>query len=185
MKPDKGNGIVILKRSDYLSSVESLLNKYNEQLLFILYEKHSPQLIISKDCLEKQNLTNILEASRCNTVKRAAAIICEDVTHVINEAPTMPWPPTIESLKSDARNPPATLALFYNHLLSAANSHHVTSSATDCYVASFSQDVMYAVSHGDFVTLKHATLGLGPHSLTGQKLPLVVLSRLGHSINYD
>lgn len=35
------------------------------------------------------------------------------------------------------------------------------------------------------MTLKHATMGLGLHSLTGQKLPLVVLSRLGHSINYD
>ena len=154
-------------------------------MLFISYEQHSPQLVISKDCLEKQNLTNILEMSRCNTVKRAAAILREDVTNVINEATTLPWPPTIQSLKSDARNPPATLALFYNHLLSAANSHHVASSTTDRYVASFSQDVMHAVSHGDFVTLKHATLGLGLHSLTGQKLPLVVLSRLGHSINYD
>ena len=164
---------------------QRLLNEYKEQLLFISYEKHSPQLVISKDCLEKQNLTNILETSRCNTVKRAAAILREDVTNVINEASTLPWPPTIESLKSDDRNPPATLALFYNHLLSAANSHHAASSTTERYVTSFSQDVMHAVSHGDFVALKHATMGLGLHSLTGQKLPLVVLSRLGHSINYD
>ena len=44
---------------------------------------------------------------------------------------------------------------------------------------------MHPGSHGDFVTLKHATMELGLHSLTGQKLPLVVLSRFGHSINYD
>ena len=69
-------------------------------------------------------------------------------------------PPTIESLKSDDRNPPATLALFYNHLLSAANSHHAASSTTERYVTSFSQDVMHAVSHGDFVTLKHEQWGL-------------------------
>ena len=54
---------------------QRLLNEDKEQLLFISYEKHSPQLVISKDCLEKQNLTNILETSRCNTVKRAAAIL--------------------------------------------------------------------------------------------------------------
>ena len=125
------------------------------------------------------------ETSRCNTVKRAAAILREDVTNVINEASTLPWPPTIESLKSDDRNPSGTLALFYNHLLSAANSHHAVSSTTERYVTPFSQDVMHTVLHGDFVTLKHATMGLGLHSLTGQKLPLVVLSRLGHSINYD
>ena len=83
--------------------------------------------------MEKQNLINILETSRCNTVKRAAAILREDV----------------ESLKSDDR----TLALFFNHLLSAANSHHAASSTTERYVTSFSQDVMHAVLHEDFVTL--------------------------------
>ena len=46
---------------------QRLLNKYKEKLLFISYEQHYPQLEISKDCLEKQNLTNILELSRCNT----------------------------------------------------------------------------------------------------------------------
>ena len=61
---------------------QRLFNEYTEQLLFISYEKHSPQLVISKDCLEKQNLTNILETSRCNTVKRVAAILPEDVTNV-------------------------------------------------------------------------------------------------------
>ena len=44
---------------------------------------------------------------------------------------------------------------------------------------------MYAVSKGEFLTLKHASVGLGLHSLTGQKLPLQVLSRLGHSMIYD
>ena len=39
---------------------QRLLNKYKEKLLFISYEQHSPQLVISKDCLEKQNLTNIV-----------------------------------------------------------------------------------------------------------------------------
>ncbi len=118
-------------------------------------------------------------------VKKAALILHKVVTKVVNKAPMIAWPPTVESLKSAARNPPATLTLFYNHLLSASKSKHITSSTTNCLVDSFSQDVMHAVSHGDFVTLKHAMIGLGLHSLTGQKLPLVVLSRLGHSINYD
>ena len=44
---------------------------------------------------------------------------------------------------------------------------------------------MYAVPKGEFLTLKHASVGLGLHSLTGQKLPLQVLSRLRHSMTYD
>ena len=44
---------------------------------------------------------------------------------------------------------------------------------------------MYAVSKGEFLTLKYASVGLGLHSLTGQKLPFQVLSRLGHCMTYD
>ena len=44
---------------------------------------------------------------------------------------------------------------------------------------------MYAVSKREFLTLKHASVGLGLHSLTGQKLSLQVLSQLEHSMTYD
>jgi hypothetical protein len=39
---------------------QRLLNKYKERLLFILYEQHYPQLVISKDWFG--------EMSRCNTL---------------------------------------------------------------------------------------------------------------------
>ena len=32
---------------------------------------------------------------------------------------------------------------------------------------------------------KHTSVGLGLHSMTGQKLPIAILARLGHSITYD
>lgn len=35
------------------------------------------------------------------------------------------------------------------------------------------------------MTLKHTSIGLGLHSLTGQKLPFNILARLGHSISCD
>ena len=50
---------------------------------------------------------------------------------------------------------------------------------------SFSQDVVHAVSKGKFLTPKHTSVGLGLHSMTGQKLPIAILARLGHSITYD
>jgi hypothetical protein len=124
-----------------------LSDKYKEDLLFISHEKQSPQLVLSKECLEKQSLTKVLEMSQCNTVKKAALFLREEASKVIKEAPALPWPPTIESLKSDKRDPPETLTLFYNSLLSADNSHHSTSSTTDRLEDSFSQDAMYAISH--------------------------------------
>ena len=89
------------------------------------------------------------------------------------------------SLRKEDRNPPDILKLFYENLLTVASVHHGTSLAAEHLIDSFSQDIMYAVSKGEFLTLKHASVGLGLHSLTGQKLPLQVLSQLGHSMTYD
>ena len=41
------------------------------------------------------------------------------------------------------------------------------------------------MSNGKFLTLKHTALALGLHSITGLKLPIIMLSRLGHSITND
>ena len=38
---------------------------------------------------------------------------------------------------------------------------------------------------GKYTTLKHTSLGLGLHSMTGMKNPMNILDRLGHSISYD
>ena len=44
---------------------------------------------------------------------------------------------------------------------------------------------MYALSNGTFLTIKHASLGLGLHSATGQKLPITLLHRIAHCISYN
>lgn len=44
---------------------------------------------------------------------------------------------------------------------------------------------MYSASKGNFLTSKYCAVGLGLHSLTGLKQPIVCLSRLGHSNGYD
>ena len=40
------------------------------------------------------------------------------------------------------------------------------------------------VMNGKFLNNKHCAVGLGLHSLTGLKQPVVYLSKLGHSISY-
>ena len=156
-----------------------LLQKYGDDLLFISHKKHSPQLVISKKCLETQTMSRLLGSSESNTIKKAAVILREAVKKTTE---ALPWPPTIESLRKDDRNAPDILKLFYENLLSPASVHHDTSLTAELLIDSFSQDIMYAVSKGEFLTLKHASVGLGLHILTGQKLPFQVLSRLGHSM---
>ena len=40
-------------------------------------------------------------------------------------------------------------------------------------------------SEGKFRRPKHISLGLGLDSLCGQKLPIMIFAKLGHSISYD
>ena len=164
---------------------ERLLKKYGDCLLFISTEYHTSQVVISRECLETQTISKSLEFSEDYAVKRAASLLHDVVLKFVKESTPLPWPPTIESLTSKERESPALLQLFFNTLLSPTDSHHDVKETTKRLSDSFSQDVIHALSKGTFMTLKHASLGLGLHSLTGQELPLTILSRLGHCINYD
>ena len=84
---------------------------------------------------------------------------------MISKAPELPWPPTIEALSSPDRQPPESVKEFFRSVL---HSTHHTPGDDVCH-ASFSQDLVCAVSRGDFLTEKHAVLRTGLHSLTGQK----------------
>ena len=80
---------------------------------------------------------------------------------------------------------PDILRIFFTTVLSTKDSHNVTSNKVERVVESFGQDLMFVVSNGKFITPKYAAVGLGLHSLTGQKQPIKVLSHLGYSMTYD
>ena len=44
---------------------------------------------------------------------------------------------------------------------------------------------MSANFNGKFISAKHASIGLGLHSITGMKIPITIMERLRHSIMYD
>ncbi|CAB3984611.1 Hypothetical predicted protein [Paramuricea clavata] len=120
-----------------------------------------------------------------SALKREASFLQESILNFLEEADPLPWPPTVESLVSRERQYPELLQLFFKELLSFKGSHHVTAERVDRLTDSFCQDVIHAVSKGKFLTPKHASLGLDLHSMTGQKLPITILARLGHCITYD
>ena len=164
---------------------ERLTKTFGDQLVFIQVEYHSPQVVISRECLHNQSLPRNSPCVQQFTVKRAASLVRESVVKFIEESDPLPWPPTVESLAKRDLQYPELLRLFLKELLSPKESHHVTSERVNRLTDSFSQDVVHAVSKGKFLTPKHTSVGLGLHSMTGQKLPIAILARLGHSITYD
>ena len=108
----------------------------------------------------------------------------ESVQHNLENMAQRPWPPTVESFSAKERHYPKLLESFFKELLSNKTSHTM-SERVGRLTYSFCQDIVHAMSKGKFRTPKHISLGLGRHSLTGQKLPITVLARFGHSITYD
>ena len=102
---------------------------------------------------------------------------------MISKAPELPWTPTTEALSWPDRQPPESVKEFFRYVLHST--HHTLGDDVCWYVESFSQDLVYAVSRGDFLTEKHVVLGTGLHSLTGQKMHVKLPGRLGHSCTYD
>ena len=164
---------------------ERLTKTFGDQLVFIQVEYHSPQVVITRECLRTQSLPRNSPCVQQFTIKRAASLVRESVIQFVEESDPLPWPPTVESLAKREKQYPELLQLFFKELLSPKESHHVTSERVNRLTNSFSQDVIRSVSKGKFLTPKHASVGLGLHSMTGQKLPIAILAKLGHSITYD
>ena len=74
---------------------------------------------------------------------------------------------------------------FLGTLLVGGGSYHCIRERKIRVVESLQDNIMYNMSNGQFLTLKHCSLGLGIHSKTETKDPIVVLSRVGHSITSE
>ena len=117
-------------------------------------------------------------------LKGAGKIIKSNVLALVQSAPALPWPPTAESLLSNHRKPPDSLKQFLTVLLHSTD-HSPGEKKVKRYLDSFSQDIVHAISKEDFLTAKHVLLGCGLHSITGMKKPTNILSKFGHSCNYN
>ena len=77
---------------------------------------------------------------------------------------------------------PKSLTDFLSTLL--INPGHTSTSSTNCLIESSSQDLINGVTRGRVTMLKHFILGVGLHNITGQQLPIRILSHLDHCIDY-
>ena len=116
-------------------------------------------------------------------MKTTASILHNSVKEKLEKAEKLSWPPTVEELEK--REPTKELQDFLRNLLVGGESHHCIGERKIRVVKSLADDIMSNISNGQFLTLKHYSLGLGIHSKRGTKDPTIVLSRLEHSITYE
>ena len=50
-------------------------------------------------------------------LKEAAKVLKDDILALIQSVPVLPWPPTVDSLQTEGRQPPESLRMFLTKLL--------------------------------------------------------------------
>ena len=127
-------------------------------------------------------VTETFPLSDDTSLNHAANVLRQIIDDYISQADDLPWPPTVESLKARLASTPKLPLHFFKVLLT--ESHHTTSESISPLAESIVQDLLFAITKGKFLTLKHTCIGLGLHNMTGKKLPIVILSHFGQSITY-
>ena len=114
----------------------------------------------------------------------AATVLRRLILEHTENAESLLSPPTVESLKKRLASTPALLLKFFTNILTPEHTYHLISESTTRLVESFAQNLMFGISRGTFLTLKHTSLGLGFHNMIGQKLPIIILSHVDQCITY-
>ena len=156
---------------------QKIVEAFPEKLLFLTIDGKSPQVVVSSEGIYSKNMMGCNEA----LLQEAAKYLQSEVLAYENSLPELPWLPQIDTQVERSELIPSSLINFLNILKST---NHPNSENVSHMVTSFSQDLIHGISHGRVVTLKHFSLGLGLHNITDQKLPIQILAKLGHSLNY-
>ena len=163
---------------------DRLQNKYGDSLFFVTVVPNKPQVVISAKALRYHTTaTELFHLDDKKVIKQAAVILRHEILEFVHQAPVLPWPPTVDSLLSAERQPPSSIISFYNNILK--DPKKAERESTDQLSTSFSEDLIHGVTRGKFLTAKHALVGTVVHNMTGQKIPVNILSNLGNSASYD
>eukprot|EP00794_Sanderia_malayensis_P001898 gene1898-2155_t len=156
-----------------------IVNEFGEKIKFLKIDGVTPEVVVSTAGLDATTICRDKDA----VLKEAAEYIREDILEYSSRNQNTTWPPTVQSLKEGAKDSPSSLNDFLTHVLKSKD--HKCSDKVKRLVSLCGYDLIHRVTRGKIVTLKNFLFGVGLHNITSLKLPIKVLSHLGHSINYD
>ncbi|KAL8567726.1 hypothetical protein ACOMHN_009034 [Nucella lapillus] len=104
---------------------------------------------------------------------------------VKNSQNKSPWPIKPSDLDTMESVGPVDLKRFILVLITGDPNNDTPSTRNRILIDSFTQDIVFAVSHGQQKTPKHFLLSYGVKSLTGNVELIKTLNRLGHGVSYE
>ena len=158
---------------------KKIIDEYDDAIIFLRIDDATPEVVASTAGLQATTVVNDKEM----ILKLAAEHLRDDIIAHASALDELAWPPNSDTLSCSIRNPPSSLTSFFAHLL-RSKGNNITN-RTKRLIDSYTADMIHGVSKGKVITLKHFLLGIGLHNLTGLKMPIKILSHLGHSIDYN
>ncbi|XP_033475188.1 uncharacterized protein LOC117252428 [Epinephelus lanceolatus] len=130
-----------------------------------------------------QELKDELKVSKSSSdISEVALKIRHDIR---NQVSPQVWPPHVSDLEK-MNCAPASLVVFLQTLLAGTSRvGNSPSKRVQRLTASFSQDLVYAVTCGKVKPTKHIVLPFAVKSLTGNVELIHILNRLGHGVSYS
>lgn len=120
-----------------------------------------------------------LAASEEKRLEEAATILRRHIKDAFQDAEEMPWPPSAQYLSSESQKLPHSLNHFLSYLISGKAEDHLSDKA-ELLVNSYSQDMCFAVTNGQWKMQKHMLLGMTIRHITGSAQIITLVNRFGH-----
>ena len=152
-------------------------SEFTDKLHFVFINETTPKVVISTESIKYHTLFNDKE----RLLNQASEYLRADIEGHAKNLPELSWPINIDELDSETRNPPESVTSFLSQLL--RNKDHPNREALTRLMESYTSDLIHGVTRGKVITTKHFLLGLGLHNITGQRLQIQILHRLGHCID--
>ena len=142
--------------------------------------KRTPsEVVISSECIDK-----FITCTPNETLEKAANILVQDTLGKFMEIPEVPWPPNTEELSKESLKPPASIYRFLKALFKNKKYNYITT-AQNRWIDSFAHDLVYGITNGQTMQLKHFLLATGLHDLTGSRKVVDIVHKLGHCLSYN
>ena len=137
----------------YRSKLKQRLKNYFKDSISFLpsTNKNIAEIVANTDCV-----TGTFVVDKESQIRAAAKSLKEDILNKYDELQDLNWPPTSEELQEDSQAAPKSLCIFLEMLIKYDNHSRAEKQAR--LIASVTQDIVFAVTRGKVMQLKHFLL---------------------------
>lgn len=134
------------------------------------------EMVMSSACIDDTVQINHPEY----LVRKAGETLRNEVLNAFTEKDIQNWPPTVEELSKDEWKPPKLVLTFLQALISKSPTQK-----QERWITSLANDIVYHVTNGKIMQLKHLLLALGLSNIIGSRKVIDIISSFGHCLPYQ